>query len=137
MQDIMRGLGVLNSTSTELRANTSSQEFDSTGTAGNIFATGFNQTGLSASATYIYITIRRGPMKTPTSGTSVFSPNTATTNIQSGRSFPPLGFLLICKLAIGAMVRMELMQQIVLEAVRITSRSLPARKGLRCLLLTA
>ena len=32
-----------------------------------------NQSG----QTYIYIAIRRGPMKVPTSGTSVFSPNTA------------------------------------------------------------
>ena len=30
---------------------------------------------LNASSTYIYIAIRRGPMKVPTSGTSVFSPN--------------------------------------------------------------
>jgi hypothetical protein len=40
-------------------------------------ATGFGSIGnqfLSGSATYIYIAIRRGPMRTPTSGTSVFSP---------------------------------------------------------------
>ena len=30
---------------------------------------------LNASTTYIYIAIRRGPMKVPTTGTSVFSPN--------------------------------------------------------------
>ena len=36
-------------------------------------ATGFNATG-GASNTYIYIAIRRGPMKTPTTGTSVFKP---------------------------------------------------------------
>ena len=41
-------------------------------------ATGFAsgaQTILGASREYIYIAIRRGPMKTPTTGTSVFSPN--------------------------------------------------------------
>jgi hypothetical protein len=40
-------------------------------------ATGFGSIGnqfLSGSATYIYIAIRRGPMKVPTSGTSVFAP---------------------------------------------------------------
>jgi hypothetical protein len=49
-------------------------------------ATGFvGQSGSPAwnpSATFIYIAIRRGPMKTPTSGTSVFSPNK--TNAASG-----------------------------------------------------
>jgi hypothetical protein len=35
--------------------------------------TGFKRLGVGASATYIYIAIRRGPMKVPTSGTSVFS----------------------------------------------------------------
>jgi hypothetical protein len=41
-------------------------------------ATGFGSIGnqfLSGSATYIYVAIRRGPMRTPTLGTSVFSPN--------------------------------------------------------------
>lgn len=40
-------------------------------------ATGFGSIGnqfLSGSATYIYVAIRRGPMRTPTLGTSVFSP---------------------------------------------------------------
>ena len=36
-------------------------------------ATGFNAV-LAASSTYIYIAIRRGPMKVPTVGTSVFAP---------------------------------------------------------------
>ena len=37
-------------------------------------ATGFSIVGGDASATHIYIAIRRGPMKTPTTGTSVFTP---------------------------------------------------------------
>jgi hypothetical protein len=42
-------------------------------------ATGFQFTGLlNSSSTYIYIAIRRGPMKTPTDGTSVFAPVTYT-----------------------------------------------------------
>lgn len=42
-----------------------------------INATGFTTASLSASTTYIYIAIRRGPMKVPTSGTSVFYPYSA------------------------------------------------------------
>lgn len=38
-------------------------------------ATGFRITGEAASTTYIYIAIRRGPMKVPTSGTSVLGLN--------------------------------------------------------------
>ena len=42
-------------------------------------ATGFNVSSpYENNATYIYIAIRRGPMKVPTSGTSVFSPNATT-----------------------------------------------------------
>ena len=55
-------------------------------------ATGFTQFGgggTTVNSTYIYIAIRRGPMKVPTSGTSVFSPvlrngTGANANIQSG-----------------------------------------------------
>lgn len=54
-------------------------------------ATGFNVKGRSASKTYIYIAIRRGPMRTPTSGTSVYTPALGQTsslpNFQSN-SFP-------------------------------------------------
>ena len=55
-------------------------------------ATGFDFRR-SASQTYIYIAIRRGPMRTPTSGTSVFSPasqvggGTLTTNFPSDMTF--------------------------------------------------
>ena len=40
-------------------------------------STGFIATGLAASQTYIYIAIRRGPMKVPTDGTKVFTPTLA------------------------------------------------------------
>jgi hypothetical protein len=50
-------------------------------------ATGF-QWNQNSGLTYIYIAIRRGPMKTPTTGTSVFSPtlstDTGTVTITSG-----------------------------------------------------
>lgn len=43
----------------------------------NLTSTGFGVTGLAASSNYVYITVRRGPMKTPTTGTSVFYPYAA------------------------------------------------------------
>jgi hypothetical protein len=61
----------------ELRANTSGAETSNGLTTGVIFnSTGFifNSDTVVGGATYVYIAIRRGPMKTPTSGTSVFSP---------------------------------------------------------------
>jgi hypothetical protein len=83
--DVMRGLSV-GGPSVAIIANTSDAEG---GTATNVkpTATGFvvdsTSGGLNASGnTYIYIAIRRGPMKVPTSGTSVFSPNN--TSVSSG-----------------------------------------------------
>ena len=70
--DTMRGLPA-DGLDRFLFANSSAAE--SGGGLVNINATGFyaNAT-LSASATYIYIAIRRGPMKVPTDATKVFSP---------------------------------------------------------------
>jgi len=47
---------------------------------GNPTATGFFTTANAASGSYIYIAIRRGPMKVPTTGTSVFTPVFSTNN---------------------------------------------------------
>lgn len=59
---------------------------------GNPTATGFDFRGV-ASASYIYIAIRRGPMKVPTDGTKVFSPiartGTGAAATVTGLSFPP------------------------------------------------
>jgi len=75
--DNMRGWVASPGTNTQfLSANSTGAD----GAWGNIFgpnSTGFNFT-LDASATYIYIAIRRGPMKVPTVGTSVFNPNAVT-----------------------------------------------------------
>jgi len=68
--DIMRGMSL--TSGEQLRANTDSASFASLPYFPT--ATGFRALGLSSSATYIYIAIRRGPMKTPTAGTEVFSP---------------------------------------------------------------
>jgi hypothetical protein len=81
MFDTMRGWNVLG-TNQILSANQLTQE--ATTSAGIVpQATGFqpltSATGINASgATYIYIAIRRGPMKTPTSGTEVFAPTVYT-----------------------------------------------------------
>jgi hypothetical protein len=55
---------------------------------GNPTATGFQVGGLTFSnTTYIYIAIRRGPMKTPTTGTSVFVPSQWPGTFGSGNQF--------------------------------------------------
>ena len=72
--DTMRGWA-LGTNTVSLLANNSGTE-NSPNDQSNPTATGFYANALSASTTYIYIAIRRGPMKTPTSGTSVFSAKT-------------------------------------------------------------
>jgi hypothetical protein len=78
MMDTMRSWNVSGNTDAFLYANLSNAE--ATGNNfGNPTSTGFTVGGLTfSSTTYIYIAIRRGPMKTPTTGTSVFSPFTRT-----------------------------------------------------------
>jgi len=76
MFDTMRGMptaaasGIFSAT---LLANTTAAEAAAGGTVG-VNATGFNSLNgyLASSSTFIYIAIRRGPMKVPTTGTSVF-----------------------------------------------------------------
>jgi hypothetical protein len=78
--DNMRGMPV-GSADAFLEANTSDAE--ATADWVTPTATGFQIVSTSSevntsSSTYIYIAIRRGPMRTPTTGTSVFSPVTYT-----------------------------------------------------------
>ena len=75
--DNMRGWTASNSVST-LNANTSGAEVANNGWV--LSGTGFSSVANDASKTYIYIAIRRGPMKTPTTGTSVFLPSVQNTN---------------------------------------------------------
>ena len=73
--DSMRGNATLNGTvNTEqtLRAESSNAESSTYGIA-NPTSTGFVASGWAGSITFIYIAIRRGPMKVPTSGTSVYN----------------------------------------------------------------
>lgn len=88
MYDNMRGLSYSNYV--YLSPNLSAAE-------GNIAAdylvptaTGFKTKSFAGSTTYIYIAIRRGPMKVPTSGTSVFQPAsfTSTASRQTMGSLP-------------------------------------------------
>ena len=86
LYDNMRGMPAsdVNTGNTKfLRPNTSDAEAGggtiiptATGFQANTTYQGSNFSG----ETYIYIAIRRGPMKVPTTGTSVFSPNTWTGN---------------------------------------------------------
>jgi hypothetical protein len=92
----MRGLSV-SGPSGHLRPNASDAE-DTTSVDVRPTATGFQPITSSgrvnrSGETFIYIAIRRGPMRVPTSGTSVFSPVTYTGNATarsiSGLGFPP------------------------------------------------
>jgi hypothetical protein len=73
MFDVMRGyVANTSGTNQKLSANLTNADIGSNYTFIN--STGFSTLGAAASTTYIYIAIRRGPMRTPTSGTSVFTP---------------------------------------------------------------
>jgi hypothetical protein len=101
--DTMRGFS--QSDAALLRANLSSAEQVVSGDLWNPTATGFiGEPGtFGVSTQNIYIAIRRGPMKTPTTGTSVFSPNAVnavsgtqvntgfTVDMQMGRTGPRSG----------------------------------------------
>jgi hypothetical protein len=102
MFDNMRKLDVSNSGNAPLRANTADAEGGTYATSGyNLVqptATGFivDPSGAAPSGvnngsnTYIYMAIRRGPMRTPTLGTSVFSPVLQST--QSPNTLRTVGF---------------------------------------------
>ena len=90
--DVMRGM-TTNGTDAVLSANLSDAEASANLQVAPT-ATGFQVSGgLPYTATYIYIAIRRGPMKVPTTGTSVYSGVTFTGDSTVNRSltagFPP------------------------------------------------
>ena len=90
--DNMRGFNM--STDSVLLPNLANAE-STTLDAVNPTAVGFQliSTGLNWNASgsnYIYLAIRRGPMKVPTSGTSVFTPNL--TSVASGNNTVNVGF---------------------------------------------
>jgi hypothetical protein len=79
----MRGWS--HSTAQRIFSNLSNAESDQGADTFVPNATGFtsSNSSLSASQTYIYIAIRRGPMKVPTTGTSVFNPYTANLSLNT------------------------------------------------------
>jgi hypothetical protein len=91
--DNMRGLAV-GGNDASLSANVSSAESSADYIV--LTATGFDITTSSnfnnASETYIYIAIRRGPMKVPTVGTSVYNAIAWTGNASNPRSLTGVGF---------------------------------------------
>jgi len=93
MKDVMRGgLGATSSGTNVLYSNYSDAEATSGNWEEYITSTGFGVTNM-VDADYIYIAIRRGPMKVPTVGTSVYYPfaragNDTQTNI-TGVGFTP------------------------------------------------
>lgn len=72
LTDSSRGATAEGGQMAQLFPNTSGAESSGTGGA-HPTATGFVSTGLQVSQTFIYIAIRRGPMRVPTDGTKVYS----------------------------------------------------------------
>jgi hypothetical protein len=85
--DNMRGFVAPGGTSNLLSLNTSGTGANS---SSNVTSTGIDLSGNSSvfsnasGNNYIYIAIRRGPMRTPTTGTSVFDADTYTSNATAG-----------------------------------------------------
>ena len=84
LEDTMRGMPV-SGNGALLYADLSNAEANATFTRPT--ATGFTHSSVGEE-TFIYIAIRRGPMKVPTSGTSVFAPVLTTTNNTITTNFP-------------------------------------------------
>ena len=83
LYDTMRGMPVTANSSEELNPNSAAAA--TSGVDGpKPTATGFTYSNGFAGDVYIYMAIRRGPMKTPTLGTSVFSPVAFNSNVFSG-----------------------------------------------------
>ena len=102
--DNMRGF-VVGGADAELNPNLSAAE--SSGTFVTPTSTGFQlnttDAGYNASGgTYIYIAIRRGPMKTPTDATKVFSAITASSDTTGGTTNFPVDWLWMLPRAGGA-----------------------------------
>ena len=85
--DVMRGLTVDNVAQKVLYPNLSSVEGGGYNYAIN--STGFTLTGVGGGNTFIYIACRRGPMKVPTLGTSVYTGSLAANNVSVSAGFVP------------------------------------------------
>lgn len=94
--DNMRGWS-LSTNDAQLQLNLAGAE-TSASNLSDITNTGFIVAGISASSTYIYVAIRRGPMKIPTVATSVFALSAFTGTLTTG-TFVTTNF--VTDLAIG------------------------------------
>jgi hypothetical protein len=94
--DTMRGWPI-SGTDNNLRPNSANAE--SSRTLGFLTSTGFvaQSAASTSSSTYIYIAIRRGPMKVPTVGTSVFAPIYATASAGTTRTVGFTADLLVAR----------------------------------------
>jgi hypothetical protein len=92
MLDNARGWVATASLDDTLFANTTAASV-STGNYGSPNATGFSVAGLTASKVYVYLAIRRGPMRQPTVGTQVYNAiartGTGAADTVTGVGFPP------------------------------------------------
>lgn len=86
MFDVMRGMPASPGGASRLSPNTSSAESGAVWGV-NPTATGFT-VSLNASTTYIYMAIRRGPMRVPTDATKVFSPDIGSSTGIFDSNFP-------------------------------------------------
>jgi hypothetical protein len=109
IRDVMRGMPVTAS-GKDLYANSSSAEGSTTNEGLIPTATGFQVIGTNTNAnasggTYIYIACRRGPMKVPTLGTTVYNAvardGTGATATVSTVGFPPDAALITSRNKIG------------------------------------
>jgi hypothetical protein len=107
LTDNMRGWAVDTSGADNLRyLAAESLAIEAAGAGRNISSTGFNfTTGSTPSSTYIYIAIRRGPMKVPTLGTDVYNAvartGTGATATVSTVGFPPDAALITSRNKVG------------------------------------
>ena len=86
LMDQMRGWTAVGSSDAFLRANNAFAEGSTPFMSPT--STGFTLDAWVANETFIYIAIRRGPMKVPTTGTSVFTPVNQTGNGTVTTNFP-------------------------------------------------
>ena len=82
--DTMRGFTADNISQQVLYPNLTTAE--QTGYPYAVKSTGFSLTGVNGGDTFIYIAIRKGPMAVPTTGTSVFTPISATATTGTSRT---------------------------------------------------
>ena len=93
--DTMRGFNVTNNATLYPFASYA----EDTSSLGQPTSTGFKITGAEYGKTFIYIAIRKGPMKVPTDATKVFKPNTVSSDASAQTTNFPVDMFLTNKRA--------------------------------------